>query len=266
MDERGGTPSSAQASPIAPNAPSVKIPAGRMVLQDGVVKPLLGRGMLCLLRDTLMNELILVWVSAEGGEEQRFPLPRGKVRLSWVEKCKSGRVMLFDVDNGKQLLFFWVQSRSTELAEKTMRRLQYILERHRHHPLAAPKSEAMPMATFRRVLAEVWEGAVAQDVDLDALLAAPKLLAALREEPEFYRARLMEYLPPATAAATDAPVDLIRLVQDSQVRWASVILSTMLRRENTSNYFSALFLGAAAPWSLSVLAFVMQIIQAFSGR
>ncbi|RNE98221.1 hypothetical protein TraAM80_09002 [Trypanosoma rangeli] len=266
MDSGGGAFSPAQVSFMTPHPRNIKVPAGRMVLQDGIVRPLLGRGLLCLLRDTLMDELILTWVSVDGNEEQRFPLPRGRVRLSWVEKCTSGRVMLFDVDDGRQLFFFWMQSRSTELADKTMRRLQHVLERHRHHLLIAPKSDTIKMSTFRRVLGEVWEEAVAQDVDLDALLSSPKLIEALQEDPEFYRSRLMKHLSPSIATAADTPLDLVSLVQDSQVQWASVILSTMLRRKDTSNYLFTLFLDAASPWSLSVVAFIMQIIQMYPGR
>ncbi|ESL11505.1 hypothetical protein TRSC58_00743 [Trypanosoma rangeli SC58] len=265
MDGGGGAFPSAQVNLMTPNPRIIKVPAGRMVLQDGVVRPLLGRGLLCLLRDTLMDELILTWISVDGSEEQRFPLPRGRVRLSWVEKCTSGRVMLFDVDNGKQLFFFWMQSRSTELADKTMRRLQHVLERHRHH-LIPPRLNAIKMSTFRRVLGEVWEEAVAQDVDLDELLSSSKLIEALQEDPEFYRSRLMQHLPPSIATTADTPLDLVSLVQDSQVQWASVILSIMLRRKDTSNYLSTLFLDTAAPWSLSVIAFIMQIIQTYSGR
>ncbi|PBJ73120.1 hypothetical protein BCY84_13935 [Trypanosoma cruzi cruzi] len=263
MDARGVTIPPARVGNMARNSLAVKIPAGRMLLQDGIVKPLLGRGLLCLMRDSLMDELVLTWVPVDGGEEHRFTLPQGKVQVSWVEKCKSGRVLLFDVDKGKQFLFFWMQSRSTDLAEKMMRRLQYILERHRHYPVNAPSSQAIQMSTFRRILEEVREGAVALDVDLEALLASSKLIEALQEDPEFYRSRVVDYLPSSSATVTDTPVDLVSLVQDSQVQWAAVILSTMLRHQATSTYLSSLFLDAAAPWGLGVVSFIMQIIQAF---
>lgn len=240
----------------------MRVPAGRMVLKDGIVRPLLERGVLCLLRDVLMDELILRWTATDGMSEHQYVLPRGKVKANWVEKCTSGRVLLFDVDNGKHLHFFWMQSRSTDLDDTLIRRLHTVLERYNNYSFILQRPPEIQMSTFRKILKEVRNDMLVQDVDLPSLLTSSTLTAALQEDPEFYASRLEKHLPPSQAAAMagDTHANLVGLMRDSQVQWAAAVFDVMLRHKPTHLYLCSLFLGGTRSTNVSVLTFITQII------
>nr|CCC93182.1 conserved hypothetical protein [Trypanosoma congolense IL3000] len=240
----------------------VKVRAGRMVLKDGVVRPLLGRGFMFLLRDTLPHSLVLAWISTDGEEQYRFQLPPGRVTVSWVEKCKPSRVMLFDVDGGRQLLFFWMQSRSDELDEPVMLRVQHVIERNNSQLAAMSGRQEIKMETLKGILSELWSEALAQDVDLADILTSEKLLSALREDPCFYAARLQEYLPQVESSCTE-PLDLVTLMHDKQIRRTADILDTLLRHEASYAQLSVSFLNGTMLWGANVTSFIVSIINLF---
>ncbi|KEG11279.1 hypothetical protein DQ04_02781010 [Trypanosoma grayi] len=239
---------------------AMKVRAGRMFLQDGMVRPSPKRGYMFLLLDPLMHNVELVWSSDDGEEQHRVLLPPDKVKVSWVEKCNTGRVMLFDVKNGNQLFFFWMQSISTELDDLVMKRVEYILYKYRHVSDSTRNPREITISTLQQLLGEVWEEGLAQDVDLVDLLASHSLHSILREDPEFYASRMQKYLPPQTIAQGGC-VNPIDIVQESPVKWAAQLMTIMLRRKNTHECLSTSFLDGAMPSNVSVTSFLMCIAQ-----
>ncbi|RHW69984.1 proteasome complex subunit Rpn13 ubiquitin receptor [Trypanosoma brucei equiperdum] len=240
----------------------VKVQAGRMILQDGIVRPLLGSGFLFLLREGLLQDTVLTWVSSDGEEQCRVTLPPGRVKVSWVEKCRPSRVLLFDIDNGKQPLFFWMQSRSDELDEPVMHRIQHAIERNRQQAVAQHGRREIKMGTLQNILSDLWSEALAHDVNLVDILGSEKLLKALQEDPGFYTLRLKDYLP-LGELDSGVPLDLKKLMNDRQVQWTAEILGTLLRHETTYSQLSASFLNGTMLWGANVTSFIVSIINIF---
>ncbi|KAG8339569.1 putative Proteasome complex subunit Rpn13 ubiquitin receptor [Trypanosoma vivax] len=236
----------------------VEVAAGRMELRDGVVYPLLKKGFMLVLRDALTHNVTLVWAAADGSEEQRTALIPGRVSVSWVAKCLPSRVMLFDIDNHKRLLFFWMQSRSTA-PDSVMRRVQDAIQRYCQPPINPPRNHKITMSTMQSILSELLEEAAAQDVSLSSLLVSEKLVSALDEDAEFYMSRLKRHLPPGQRAVS-VRLGVIELIRDSQVQWTAEILDILLRHKLTYTKLFSTFLNGPMLWGQNVISFIMNVI------
>ncbi|KAH9601423.1 Proteasomal ubiquitin receptor Rpn13/ADRM1 [Trypanosoma melophagium] len=247
------------------NGLTVMVQAGKMELKDGIVHPLLERGYLSIVREPVREKLELTWFSKDGTEVNPYLLKPGMVTVDWVEKCDTGRVMLFNIENGKTLLFFWLQSKSTENDDALMKEMKYLLEKDTLRPPTSEAEGFIQMPTMRRILAEVSPEVFTNDVDLVEILTSRKLVEELEKNKEFYATRMRNSLM-ARELESDNLLDPLAFIRDSHVQWIAVILGILLRHENTHAIFSSCFAGDSESSDASVMNFLMNINKLCSRR
>ncbi|ORC92258.1 uncharacterized protein TM35_000044720 [Trypanosoma theileri] len=227
---------------------SLVIPAGRMVLENGIVHPLLGRGNLCMVRERMKDKLYLAWFNHDGNECESFRGKPGTITVNWVEKCKTGRVVLFTIKDSNKLLFYWLQSKSTDDDVALMNEMKRLIRRtiiilppseiRREMQRNNPKNIQMP--TLRRILAEVTAKESTVEVDLVEIFTSSKLAEELEENREFYMSRMKRNVTASVVEADDL-LDPLKFVQDSRVHWTAVMIDNLLRDESLYELLCCLF-------------------------
>ncbi|ORC92309.1 uncharacterized protein TM35_000045230 [Trypanosoma theileri] len=196
----------------------IQFRAGKMVLKDGKVEPDKRRGILTFSKDS-NGEAKMTWVS--GKDEEEYKLPSGQVKFSRVEKCTTGRVLLFDFGNDKSPVFFWLQEKSTDNDAEYFSTIQELLAESRQ---VTGRSRA-ELEDFFQVILRNMGVERERDVSLVDILGSTKLLEALREDPAFFMYRLHQFLP----EGTDPTSDIVEQVRNPQVSAAASYLTTALQ-------------------------------------
>eukprot|EP00758_Cryptobia_borreli_P011858 Tbor_TRINITY_DN5696_c3_g2::TRINITY_DN5696_c3_g2_i2::g.9182::m.9182/K06691/RPN13; 26S proteasome regulatory subunit N13 len=211
-------------SKISGRNPLLQFRAGKMTYSAGMVTPEKAKGVLSVVQSS-SGMIEFIW-SGFGSNEWDPPIlvTAGDATFNRVDKCTSGRVFVLRLGTGssnpQHCRFFWMQETSTERDEEIMKKIKKLIGDNGATTARAPvavqgsaAASSSPPATgapisaeaFRQMLANVSRGQVRapippvrpppDDVNLQALLASDAVLAALREDPEYYMDRLASHLP-----------------------------------------------------------------------
>ncbi|KAG8345425.1 putative Proteasome complex subunit Rpn13 ubiquitin receptor [Trypanosoma vivax] len=225
----------------------IQFRAGKMLFEDGKVVPDRRRGTLSFYKEA--NEVKIIWTS--GGTTERFTLPRGQVKFSKVEKCKTGRVLLFEFETTQPPLFFWIQEKSTENDSTYISTIQELVSQTQS---SLDESCARLGSVLKSVIHESNEDRV-RDIEFVDVITSKKMVDALREDPAFYMSRLHQFLPDGT----DPTSDVVEEVMNPQVYSSTVLLGLTLRDPTGFHDLCSLFkLEGSRP---GVLSFINSILR-----
>lgn len=161
--------------------------AGKMTYENHIVTPDLRGGYLSF--SHCPDDVEMVWTSQATREVVR--LPKGRTKVSFVEKCKTGRVLLFEVsdsDGASSLHFFWMQDKSP--AEDS-ERLAALINSLKETELA------IKLPDFVKILNRIpskKESANAH-IPLDKILFSLKTFEVVNQNSQFFFSRLSSSLP-----------------------------------------------------------------------
>ncbi|KEG14403.1 hypothetical protein DQ04_00491230 [Trypanosoma grayi] len=196
----------------------IQFRSGKMILQNGMVAPDTRMGFLSFFKES-NGEVRMTWMS--GRDEEEYKLPSGQVKFSRVEKCTTGRVLLFEFTNDKPPLFFWIQEKSTENDAEYISTIQSLIAQAR--PLTESSRTDIGVV-FRDILRSMQSGKK-KDINLVDIFGSTTLLSALQEDPAFYMCKLHPFLP----EGTDPTGDIVEQVKNPQVAAAAASLGSALR-------------------------------------
>lgn len=188
--------------------------AGRMTYANGVVTPDTRRGDLSFTE--VGNTVELVWTSH--ATVSTICLPKGKTKVSFVDKCKTGRVLLFEVTDSDTptLHFFWMQDKSSAEDGERLTALQNALK---------ASEPVVKMADFVKIMERipVKKEEPKGDVHLSDVIFSPQAIEAMNNDCEFFLSKLSKHLP------EDKSSTLTQQVNNPQVRAATLALEATLK-------------------------------------
>lgn len=195
--------------------------AGRMTYANGVVTPDLHRGDLSF--SVIGDTVELVWTSHT--INTKISLPKGKTKVSFVEKCKSGRVLLFEVSEGESpsLHFFWLQDKCTAEDANHLSALQNALK---------PNEPVVKMADFVKIMENIPNLKRAHSKStrsLTDIIFSPKAIETINENYDFFNNQLSQFLPGDTRST------LVQQINNPQVRVAVKALEKALSNPSGFN-------------------------------
>lgn len=238
--------------PTFAKQPLLQFRAGKMKYANGTVSAEKRRGYVSFFpRGTDAVELI--WGS---NVETSVPviLPRGKTSVKFVEQCKTGRVLLFTInENGKkELHFYWLQEKSEEKDSAYLASLEQLLAER----APAAGKQTVGLEDFKKILASVSKGK--KDVNLNDVLSSSIVTEELSNEAALYQANLAPHLP----QGADTSSDFVSQVKNPQVSQAAAMLQAALQDPATYKQLCASFGVPETEASGGVLAFLNGIIKA----
>ncbi|GET92684.1 hypothetical protein, conserved [Leishmania tarentolae] len=238
--------------PVFSKQPELQFRAGKMKYTGGIVTPEKRKGYLSFF--TSANTVEMIWAS-DSEKSAPIVLPRGKTTVSFVSQCKSGRVLLFEVnENGeKKQYFFWLQDKSEEKDSTYLASLESMLaERAANNRTKT----TVNLEDFKKILASVSKSK--KNVKLTDVLSSSIVTEELGSEPAFYKVKLMEHLP----RDGGNPDDILSQVKNPQVSQAAALLEVALQDPATYKQLCALFDVPDTDPNGGVLAFLNGIIAA----
>eukprot|EP00796_Vickermania_ingenoplastis_P005247 gene5247-3758_t len=188
--------------------------AGRMTYANGLVTPDTRRGDLTF--SDVGNAVRMVWTSH--ATRTAFHLAKGKTKVSFVEKCTSGRVLLFEISDGETPTrhFFWLQDKSTAEDAEHLAALQSALK---------ASEPVIKMADLKKIMERipVKKEAPKPDINLENVIFSSKSVNAINGDTEFFSSRLAGHLP------EDRTSTLMQQINNPQVKAAVIALERTLR-------------------------------------
>lgn len=223
--------------------------AGTMTYHNALVTPDLRQGELSFTRDG--DFLNMIWRSQ--GKSICTRLPKGKTKVSYVEQCKTGRVLLFEVSDGatSTLHFFWLQAKSTVDDADYLVILTNAL---------VPVELAVKIKQFEKILSDIGnEKEQKSRASLKNILLSPQILKCIESNQDELYAKLASYLP------EDDDWSLARYVKSNYVWRAANVLSMELRDPTTVKEVYRSF-DVPMTKKTGVQAFLNSILKAFPKR
>ncbi|KPI85178.1 hypothetical protein ABL78_5766 [Leptomonas seymouri] len=238
--------------PTFAKQPLLQFRAGKMKYANGIVAADKRRGYVSFFYAG-PNAVELIW----GSNVETAPaiqLPRGKTSVKFVEQCKTGRVLLFEINenNEKKLHFYWLQEKSEEKDRSYLASLEQLLA---EHPPVANKS-TVALEDFKKILASVSKSK--KDISLTDVLSSSIVTEELNNEPALYQAALGPHLP----QGVDASSSFVSQVKNPQVSQAAAMLQAALQDPPTYKQVCAAFGVPETDANGGVLAFLNGIIKA----
>lgn len=188
--------------------------AGRMTYENGIVSPCLQQGNLSF---TLLGDYVnMQWTSHS--KSMFIPLPKGKTKVSYVEQCKTGRVLLFEVSNGPTpaLHFFWLQNKSIADDAEHLITLRNAL---------VADEPAVKIGQFEKILSDIaGDKEKKSEISLMDILISPITLACIESDSEFFSSKLSAFLPEGDDWS------VIQHLKSAYVKNAATMLSMQLSK------------------------------------
>jgi 26S proteasome regulatory subunit N13 len=238
--------------PTFSKQPLLQFRAGKMKYANGIVTAEKRKGYVSFFPSG-PNAVELVW----GSNVEISPalvLPRGKTSVKFVEQCKTGRVLLFEIsENGeKRLHFYWLQEKSEEKDSAYLASLVQLLA---ERPPTTNK-QTVALEDFKKILANVSKNK--KDIKLSDILSSSIVTEELTNEPALYQAKLAPHLP----QGVDSSSDFVSQVKNPQVSQAAAVLQAALQDPPTYKQLCASFGVPETGATGGVLAFLNGIIKA----
>ncbi|KPA86097.1 hypothetical protein ABB37_00360 [Leptomonas pyrrhocoris] len=238
--------------PTFAKQPDLQFRAGRMKYANGILTADKRKGYVSFF-SAGPNAVELVW----GSNTELAPalrLPRGKTNVKFVEQCKTGRVLLFEVNEGgeKKLHFYWLQEKSEEKDSAYLMSLEQMLA---ERPPVTNKP-TIALEDFKKILASVSKSK--KDIALTDVLSSSIVTEELNSEPALYRAKLGPHLP----QGVDSSSNLLPQVKNPQVSQAAAMLQAALQDPPTYKQLCSSFGVPETEANGGVLAFLNGIIKA----
>lgn len=188
--------------------------AGRMTYSNGVVTPDSRRGDLSFTE--LPNGVEMVWTCH--ATRTSIMLLKGKTKVSYVEKCKTGRVLLFEVADGDTptLHFFWLQDKSTVEDAEHLTVLTNALKANEPEVKMADFVKIMQKIDAKKEVPKV-------DCSLESVLFSSQCISAINGDTEFFAGKLSDFLP------EDKNATLLQQIKNPQVKAAIKALEQTLK-------------------------------------
>jgi 26S proteasome regulatory subunit N13 len=212
--------------------PLVQFRAGKMILENGIVRADLRSGLFSLVQETT-GLIEILWTS--GSDCDSYIVPSGDATFNRVKKCTTGRVFVLDMK--VRTAFFWLQEKSEENDERYLKQVKRAIgDKTTSHPGAAPApaatasaasvpSNSLQMDALQRILSNLGPAAAPEpEPSLQDIIMSQEVLEALRSDPAFYMARVHSHLPEGTEPDSDV-VDELR---NPQVQAAAAMLQAAL--------------------------------------
>lgn len=222
--------------------------AGRMTYKNNLVTPETERGVLSFCSKG--NDVEMSWSSHT--TRQSFLLPKGQTKVSFVEKCTTGRVLLFEVDSESKstnMHFFWLQDKNTSEDAEYLAVLTTALK---------AKKPAMKMSDLKQILQRIPKKESDEiEVTLERIIYSPSAMEAIKSDTEFFLDRLRPLLP------EDNRSTLMQQIKNAQM---SSGIRTLERAVNDDGAIKEVCSSYNLPVSnrKGVLAFVNAIIKALN--
>lgn len=218
--------------------------AGRMTYSNGVVSPDARRGDLSF--SEAPNAVEMVWTCH--ATRTTIMLPKGKTKVSFVEKCKSGRILLFEVSDGgaPTLHFFWLQDKSTVDDAEHLSVLT--------NALKASEPE-VKMSDFVKIMQRIdaKKESPSADCSLEKVLFSSHCMNAINNDTQFFTEKLGEFLP------EDKNATLMQQVKNPQVKAAIKALEETLKDPSGFNEMCRTY-GLPESKKIGVFSFINLIL------
>ncbi|KAK7196897.1 Proteasome complex subunit Rpn13 ubiquitin receptor [Novymonas esmeraldas] len=239
--------------PVFSKPPELQFRAGRMKYAAGTVTADKRKGHLTFFSSGA-RAVEMIWAS-EAEKSAPIVLPRGKTTVSFVEQCKTGRVLLFEVtENGeKKHHFFWLQDKSEQKDNVYLATLESMLA---ERTITSHPKTTVDIADFKKILANVSKAK--KDVKLSDVLSSSTVTEELNSSAAFYKAKLAEHLPKDGGESGD----LVSQVKNPQVSQAAAMLEAALQDPATYKQLCVSFGIPETDPNGGVLAFLNGIIAA----
>ncbi|KAG5492585.1 hypothetical protein JKF63_01164 [Porcisia hertigi] len=239
--------------PVFSKPPELQFRAGRMRYVGGVVTAEKIKGYLAFFSSGTQT-VEMIWAS-ESEKSAPILLPRGKTRVSFVTQCKTGRVLLFEVNENdeKTLHFFWLQDKSEEKDSSYLLSLERILS---DRTANIQKRPTVNIEDFKKILVSVSKSK--KDVKLTDVLSSSVVTEELNSDPAYYERKLASYLPREGGGSND----ILSHVKSPQAAQAAAALEAALQDPETYKQLCASFGVPETDPKGGVLAFLNGIVRA----
>ncbi|KAG5466752.1 hypothetical protein LSCM1_00929 [Leishmania martiniquensis] len=239
--------------PVFSKVPELQFRAGKMKYAGGIVTADKRKGYLSFF-STGASSVEMIWAS-ESEKSAPIVLPRGKTTVSFVPQCKTGRVLLLEVNekDEKRQHFFWLQDKSEQKDNAYLTGLESLLaERTANSRLKT----TVNLEDFKKILATVSKSK--KDVKLTDILSSSIVTEELSSDPAYYNSKLADHLPKGGGESDD----ILSQVKNPQVSQAAAALGVALQDPATYKQLCASFGIPETDPNGGVLAFLNGIIAA----
>lgn len=203
--------------------PFLQFRAGKMKYNNGIVSPDLRKGYLSFTREP--GDVIgVIWTGSQAETEDTYSWKKNQVEVSFVEKCTTGRVLLFKVNsNGTEKLhFFWLQEKSDA---KDAEHLAKLKEAFPGKTPVETNTPSVQLSDLKKIIASISNTNSTVDVSIPELVSSGKVADAVRSDPDFYKSRLQDTLPEELASSAN----ILDHIRNPQVSHAAALLEAGLK-------------------------------------
>ncbi|CCW72270.1 unnamed protein product [Phytomonas sp. Hart1] len=203
--------------------PFLQFRAGKMTYVNKTVLADKRKGYLSFIDDGA-DIIELIWSSESSDTDLSLPLKKGEVEVQFVEKCTTGRVLLFKTGKGTNqgLHFFWLQDKSTEKDSSYLENIKAALTPKKDSSTTAPRT--IQLAELQKLISSI--SSSSNDISLRKLMHSTKITEALLEEPDFYYDRIKGHL---SENEIWNPKDITKELKNPHITRALDVIETALK-------------------------------------